>query len=84
MGPSQWGDDNPLFLELGSEDGAEARSETAGLEIPGTEATELMEALQVQMATMQVQAHIKEWMCTQMEQLSISLNQHRFSQQELL
>ena len=31
-GPSQQGEDEPLFLELESE-GAEARSETAGLEI---------------------------------------------------
>ena len=65
--PSQWGDNNPLFLELGSEDRAEVRSETVGSEIPGTKATELTEALWVQTATMQVQACIKEQMCTQME-----------------
>ena len=33
MGPSQWGDNNPLFLELGSEVRAEARSETVVSEI---------------------------------------------------
>ena len=65
--PSQWGDNNPLFLELGSEDREEVRSETVGSEIPSTKATELTEALWVQTAMMQVQACIKEQMCTQME-----------------
>ena len=83
-GLSQWGDDNPLFLESGSEDGAEVRLEMAGLEIPGTEATEFTEALQAQMAMMQVQVCIEEWMCAQMEQLLSSLDQHCSSQQELL
>ena len=83
-GPSQWGEEEPLFLELESEEGAEVRTETAGSEIPGNAAMELTEALRVQMSAMQGQAHIKEWLCTQMEQLSISLNQHRNSQQELL
>ena len=78
------GDNNPLFLELGSEDRAAARSETMGLEIPSTEATELREALWVQTATLQVQVCIKEQMHAQMEQLSISLNQQHSSQQELL
>ena len=58
--------------------------ETVGSEIPGTKAMELTEALWAQMAMMQGQACIEEQMCTQMEQLSISLNQHRFTQQELL
>ena len=66
-GPSQRGEDEPLFLELGSEDGAEARMETAGSEIPGSAATELMEALQAQTSAMQGQAHIKERLCAQME-----------------
>ena len=90
MGPLQWGDNEPLFLELESEDGAEVRMETAGLEIPGNAATELTEALQVQTEalqvqtmTMQGQACIEEWLCTQMEQLSISLDQHHSSQQLL-
>ena len=33
---------------------------------------------------MQGQACIEEWLCARMEQLSISLNQHQNSQQELL
>ena len=49
------GDDNPLFLEMESEDRAEVQTETVGSEILGTEASELMEALQVQTATMQGQ-----------------------------
>ena len=60
VGPLQWGDNDPLFLELESEDRAEARMETVGSEIPGTKAMELMEALQVQMAVMQGQVHIEE------------------------
>ena len=58
MGPLQWGDNDLLFLEMESEDGAEARMETVGSEIPGTETTKLTEALQVQMAMMQGQVHI--------------------------
>ena len=42
-GPFQWGEEEPLFLELESEEGAKARTEKAGLEIPGNAATELME-----------------------------------------
>ena len=83
-GPSQRGEDEPLFLESGSEDGAEARTETAGLEIPGSMVTELTEALQAQTSAMQGQAHIEERLCAQMERLSISLDQHRNTQQELL
>ena len=56
----------------------------AGSEIPGGAATELTEALRAQMSAMQGQAHIEERLCAQMEQLSISLNQHQNSQQELL
>ena len=67
VGPSQQEDDNPLFLELGSEDRVEVRSEMVELEIPGIKAMELTEALRVQMAVMQVQACIKEGMCDQME-----------------
>ena len=81
-GPSQQGEDEPLFLE--SEDGAEARTEMVGLEIPSSVATELMEALWAQTSAMQGQACIEERLCAQMEQLSISLDQHWNSQQELL
>ena len=84
MGPLHQGEDEPLFLELELEEGAKVRTETAGSEIPSNVATELMEALQVQMSAMQGQVHIKEWLCTQMERLSISLDQHWNSQQELL
>ena len=56
-----------MFLELESEEGAEARTETAGSEIPGNAATELTEALRVQMLAMQGQAHIEERLCAQME-----------------
>ena len=78
------GEEEPLFLELELEDGAKVRTEIAGSEIPKNAATELMEALRAQMAAMQGQARIKEWLCTQMEQLSVSLDQHQSSQQELL
>ena len=44
-GPSQRGEDEPLFLELESEEGVEVRTETAGSEIPGNMATELTEAV---------------------------------------
>ena len=67
VGPLQQGGDKPLFLELESEEGAEARMETVGSEIPGNTATELMEALWAQMSAMQGQVHIKERLCTQME-----------------
>ena len=60
------------------------RSETVGLEIPCDTAAELTEALWAQTSAMQGQAHIEERLCAQMEQLSISLDQHRNSQQELL
>ena len=83
-GPSQRGEDEPLFLESGSEDGAEARTETAGLEVPSSAAMELTEALRAQMSAMQGQAHIEERLCAQMERLLISLDQHRNAQQELL
>ena len=82
-GPSQQGEDEPLFLELESE-GAKARLETAGLEIPCDVAAELTEALQAQTSAMQGQVHIEERLCAQMERLSISLDQHQNSQQELL
>ena len=65
-GPSQRGEDEPLFLELELE-GAEARSETAGLEIPCDVAAELMEALRAQMSTLQGQVHLEERLCAQME-----------------
>ena len=60
------------------------RLETAGSEIPCDTVAELTEALWVQMSALQGQAHLKERLCAQMEQLSISLNQHQNSQQELL
>ena len=60
------------------------RSETAGSEIPCDVAVELMEALWVQTSALQGQVHLEERLCTQMERLSISLDQHRNSQQELL
>ena len=82
-GPSQRGEDEPLFLESKSE-GAEARLETAGSEIPCDTAVELTEALQAQTSALQGQAHLEERLCAQMERLSISLNQHQNSQQELL
>ena len=63
---------------------AKVRTEMAGLEIPGKVAMELTEALWVQTSAMQGQAHIEERLCAQMERLSISLNQHQNSQQELL
>ena len=59
-------------------------SETAGSEILCDAVEELMEALRAQTSAMQGQAHIEERLCAQMEQLSISLDQHRNSQQELL
>ena len=83
-GPLQRGEDEPLFLESESEDGADARSEMAGSDIPGGAAMELTEALRAQTSAMQGQVCIEERLCTQMEQLSISLNQHQNSQQELL
>ena len=83
-GPSQRGEGEPLFLESESEDGAEARTEMAGSEIPGSMAMELTEALRAQTSAMQGQACIEERLCAQMERLSISLNQHWNSQQELL
>ena len=76
VGPSQWGEEEPLFLELELEEGAKVRLETAGSEIPRNAATELTEALQAQTSAMQGQAHIEEQLCTQMEQLLISLDQH--------
>ena len=66
VGPSQRGEDEPLFLELESE-GAEARSETAGLEIPCDAAAELMEALRAQTSALQGQVHLEERLCAQME-----------------
>ena len=63
---------------------AEARSETVGSEILCDAAAELTEALRAQTSTLQGQAHLEERLCAQMEQLSISLDQHRKSQQELL
>ena len=83
-GPLQQGEEEPLFLESELEDGAEARTEMAGLEIPGNVAMELTEALWAQTSAIQGQACIEEQLCTQMERLSISLNQHQSSQQELL
>ena len=47
VGPSQRGEKEPLFLESESEEGAKARTEMAGLEIPGNATTELTEALWV-------------------------------------
>ena len=60
------------------------RPETVGSEIPCNAAAELMEALQAQTSTLQGQVHLEERLCTQMEQLSIALDQHRNLQQELL
>ena len=67
VGPSQQGEEEPLFLELDSEEGAKARTETAGSEIPRNAATELMEALQAQTSAMQGQVCIEEQLCAQME-----------------
>ena len=72
-----------MFLESESE-GAEARMETVGSEIPCDVAAELMEALWAQTSAMQGQACIEERLCAQMERLLISLNQHQNLQQELL
>ena len=83
-GPSQRGEDDPLFLESESEDGAETRTETVGSEVPGSAVTELTEALRAQMSAMQGQVHLEERLCAQMEGLSISLDQHWNAQQELL
>ena len=65
-GLSQRGEEEPLFLEAESE-GAKARSETVGSEIPCNTAVELTEALRVQTSTLRGQAHLKERLCTQME-----------------
>ena len=65
-GPSQQGEDEPLFLESELE-GAEARSEMAASEIPCDAAAELTEALWAQTSAMQSQAHIEERLCSQME-----------------
>ena len=67
MGPSQQGEEEPLFLESESEDGAEARTEMVGSEIPVNVATEMMEALWVQTSAMQGQVCIEEQLCAQME-----------------
>ena len=56
----------------------------AGSEIPCDAVAELMEALREQTSALQGQAHLEERLCAQMERLSISLDQHRNSQQELL
>ena len=56
----------------------------AGSEIPCDMAAELTEALRAQTSALQGQAHLEERLCAQMERLSISLDQHRNSQQELL
>ena len=64
---SQWGEEESLFLESESEEGAEVRMETAGSEIPGNAAMELTEALRAQMSATQGQTHIREWLCAQME-----------------
>ena len=66
-GPSQWGKVEHLFLDSESEEGAEARTEMVGLEIPRNAASELTEALQAQTSVMQGQPHIEEQLCTQME-----------------
>ena len=63
---------------------AEARTETAGSEIPCDMAVELTEALRAQTSAMQGQARIEERLCAQMERLSISLDQHQDSQRALL
>ena len=65
-GPSQRGEDEPLFLESESE-GAEARSETAGSEIPCDAVAELTEVLRAQTSALQGQAHLEERLCAQME-----------------
>ena len=65
-GLSQRGEDKPLFLESESE-GAEARLETAGSEIPCDTAVELTEALRGQTSALQGQAHLEERLCAQME-----------------
>ena len=79
----QRGEDEPLFLESESE-GAKVRLEMAGSEIPCDVAVELTEALWAQTSALQGQAHLEERLCAQMELLSITLDQHRNSQQELL
>ena len=83
-GPLQRGEEEPLFLESELEEGAKARTEVVGSEIPRNAATELMEALRVQTSAMQGHACIREQLCAQMEQLLNYLNQHRSLQQELL
>ena len=65
-GPSQQGEDKPLFLESESE-GAEVRSESVGSEIPCDMAAELTEALRAQTSALQGQAHLEEKLCAQME-----------------
>ena len=65
-GPLQQGEDEPLFLESESE-GAEARSEMAGSEIPCDMAEELTEALRAQTSALQSQVHLEERLCAQME-----------------
>ena len=54
------------------------------MEILCDAAAELTEALRAQMSALQGQVHLEERLCAQMERLSISLDQHRNSQQELL
>ena len=61
------GEEEPLFLELESEDEAEARMEMAGSEIPESVAMGLTEALQAQTLAMQGQVCIEEQLCAQME-----------------
>ena len=65
-GPSQQGEDEPLFLESESE-GDEARSEMAGSEILCDAAVKLMEVLWAQTSALQGQVHLEERLCTQME-----------------
>ena len=65
-GPLKRGEDEPLFLESESE-GAEARSEMVGSEIPCDMVAELTEALWVQTSALQGQVHLEERLCAQME-----------------
>ena len=83
-GPSQSAQGDPLFLEMELKDGVEGLAKSAESEAPRVGSAELAGAIRAQVAMMQDQLAMQEWLLGKLECLAVALDQHHVLQEELL
>ena len=84
MGPSQSVQGDPLFLKMESEDGIKGQAETSESEALRVGLAGLVGAIRAQMAMIQDQLAMQEWLSGKLECLAVALNQYHVLQEALL